>query len=308
MQEEALLLISNIMTECLNNMKFELKLKRLILKNYLNSENNGNSIENLSQIYSPINQSFIQYLNDSKNISFEDKLLIPLKFYQKLKRKEGKSNSKYINEQLYQKVLNHEDLSKDIIDIKNFEGDGNCFYRAISQFLLNNELSHKLIRDEIFKTAQKRERNDLKGINLLENYDLSATNYINNIQFDGGFAGDYEISIAHQLYNINIAVYKFNDDNNLSFIKLYNDDRDNKKDLLILIFINNNHYQLAYYKKNVIKENQIEGIYKLQQDLTIKNSINNNNNNCTSNKKETKPKTRAKKTDNEKKRKYNSHK
>jgi len=322
LQEEAFLRISNIINECLNNIKSELKLKRLILKNYLNSEINGNSIENLSQIYSPINQSFIDDLNDSKKISFEDKLLLPLKFYQKLKRKEGKSiklnnninnnnsnfilnsnkeDNKFINEQLYQKVLNHENLSKDIIDIKNVEGDGNCFYRAISQFLSNDELSHQIIRDEIFKKAQKRERSDLKGISLLENCDLSATNYINNIQFDGGFAGDLEISIAHQLYDINIAVYQFNDDNNLSFIKLYNDGRDNKKDLLILIYINNNHYQLAYYKKKVIKENQIEGIYKLQQDITIKNSINNNNNNCNSNKKETKAKARTKKTDNEKK-------
>ena len=34
LQEEAFFRISNIMNECLNNMKFELKLKRLILKNF----------------------------------------------------------------------------------------------------------------------------------------------------------------------------------------------------------------------------------------------------------------------------------
>ena len=334
LQEEAFLLINKIMNDCLNNMKLEIKLKRLILNNYLNNENNGNLIENLSQIKSPIDQSYIDYLNDSKNIPFQDKLLIPFKFYEKLKGKEGKpnrqinnlnnyinktfkneiddnnnnnfilnnnkgDNNKYINEQLYQKIINHENISKDIIDIKNVEGDGNCFYRAISLFLLNNELFHQSIREEIFKKAQKREKNDLKGINLLENTDLSATNYINNMQFDGGFAGDYEISIAHKLYNINIAVYRFEDDNNLSFIKFYNDDGNNKKNLLILIYINNNHYQLAYYKKKEKnKENQIEGIHKLQQDITIKNSINSNS---TTTKKETKGKTRTKKTDNDKK-------
>ena len=338
LQEEAFLLLNKIMNECLNNMKLEIKLKRLILNNYLNNEYNGNSIENLSQIYSPINNSFINYLNDSKNISFEDKLLIPFKFYEKLKGKKGKSDKQinnicikktfkneiddnnnanvmlnnnkedkkiFINEQLYQKVLNHENLSKDIIDIINVEGDGNCFYRAISQFLLKNELFHQSIREEIFKKAQERERNDLKGINLLENDDLSATNYINNMQFDGGFAGDYEISIAHQLYGINIAVYRFKDDNDndLSFIKFYNDDGNNKRDLLILIYINNNHYQLAYYKKKeIIKDNQIEGIHKLQQDISIKSSINNSNNNCTPTEKEKKTKTnKTKKTDNEKK-------
>jgi len=328
LQEEVFSLTRNIMNECLNNIELEIKLKRLILKNYLDNENNVNSIENLSQIFSPISQSFIKDLKDSKNISFEDKLLIPLRFYEELKRKEEKSvklinnlnnndtnyilnsnkeDNKYINEQLYQKVLNHENLSKDIIDIKNVKSDGNCFYRAISQFLTGNELSHQSIRNEIFKFAQKRKGNDLKGINLLENYELSATNYINNIQIDGGFAGDLEISIAHKLYDINIAVYRFKDENNLSFINLYKDDedededKDNKKDLLILIYKNNIHYQLAYYKKKEIKENQIEGIYKLQQDITIKNSINNNNNNCISNKKEIKAKNKAKKADNEKK-------
>jgi len=335
LQEEAFLHINRIMNECLNSMKLEIKLKRLILNNYLNNASNGNSIENLSQIYSPIDQPYIDYLNNSKNISFEDKLFIPFKFYEKLKGKEGKSNrqinnlnnnyinktfkneindnnntdftlnnnkrdnNNYINEQLYQKILNHENISKDMIDIKDVEGDGNCFYRAISQFLLNNELFHQSIRDEIFKRAKKRDKNDLKGINLLENTNLSATNYINNMQFDGGFAGDYEISIAHKLYNINIAVYRFKDDNDLSFIKFYNDDGNNNKNLLILVYINDNHYQLAYYKKKEkVKENQIEGIHKLQQDITIKNSINSD---CTTTQKETKGKTRTKKTQNEKK-------
>jgi len=338
LQEKALAQINNIMNDCLNNMKLEIKLKRLILNNYLNSENNGNSIENLSQIYSPIDKSYIDYLNNSKNISFKDKLLVPFKFYERLKGKEGKSdrqinnfnnnniiktfknfknekddinnpnfilnnnkgdNNKYINEQLYQKVLKHENITKDIIDIKNVEGDGNCFYRAISQFLFGDESFHQKIREEIFKEAQKREKNDLKEISLLENTDLSATNYINNIQFDGGFAGDYEISIAHKLYNINIAVYRFKDDNDLSFIRFYNDKGKNKKDLLILIYINDNHYQLAYYKINEkIKENQIGGIHTLQQNITINNSINSN---CTTTQKEMEGKTRTKITDNEKK-------
>ena len=336
LQEEAFILISNIMNECLKNIEHELKLKRLIFNNYLNNEKNGNAIENLSQVDSPINQSFIDYLNDHNNISLKDKLQTPLKFYEIIKRKEEKSDiqininnknnncnkkssrnecyvhnnanfilnkskeddSKYINEQLYQKVLNHENLSRDIINIKNVEGDGNCFYRVISQFLFNNELFHQKIRNEIYEKAENRGKNDLKGINLLENVDLSASKYINNIQFNGGFAGDYEISIAHKLYSINIAAYRFKNDDELSFIKFYNDDGNNNRNLLILIYKNDNHYQLAYYKKKEkIKENEIEGIYKLQQDITNKSSINSDYINDTPAKKETK----TKKKDNDKK-------
>ena len=195
--------------------------------------------------------------------------------------------------------MKHEVIATDLINIVNVEKDGNCFYRVISYFLYNNQNKYNEIRNKIKERAREMHRNNPQNLHLIEGLDLSQTSYLNNRMNNGDFAGDYEISIAHKLYNINIAVYRFKDDNDLSFIKFYNDDGNNKKNLLILVYINDNHYQLAYYKKKEKnKENQIEGMHKLQQDITIKNSINSD---CTTTQKETKGKTRTKKTPNEKK-------
>ena len=312
-QENMFETVKNIMIDCLNEMEKEFELKRLILNNYMNNNKNGNSIENLNEIYSDISQSFLNTLND-QNISFEDKLLFPYYFFKNL-RKNNKNNNcsnnkannnndnddkqsnnlnnndnhNYVNDQLYNKVRRHENIPKDLVNIINVEGDGNCFYRVISYFLYKNEINHLNIRQEIFERAKKLHNNNHEKIDLLENYDLSMSNYIfNKMQNEGNFAGDYEISIAHQLYNINIAVYRPEiDSNQLSFIKFYNDDNKYDRDLLIMIYINNNHYQIAYYKKNknnidnkdnknnlTIKENGKIGILKLKRDLEIKNENN----------------------------------
>ena len=63
-QEEAFEIVKKILADCLNKIESELKLKRLILNNYLGNENNGNSIENLNNLYLPTNELFIKYINN----------------------------------------------------------------------------------------------------------------------------------------------------------------------------------------------------------------------------------------------------
>ena len=264
-QEKTFQIVEKITNDCLAAIKNQLKLKKLILKNYLNYGNNGNSIENLNEFFYPINPHYrekIENLNN-ENASFNDKLLC-LNYFHQMCNHEGRPIggvkkgslsgmlSKYINEELYKKVINHEKINEDLVDIINVEKDGNCFYRVISYFLYNNEESHLEIRKQIYERSKEFHNKNKDKIGLIENIDdLSMTQYINNkIQNEGEYAGDFEISIAHQLFNINIATYRPGEDNKLSFIKFYNDDKNYKRHLLILIYINNNHYQLAYYKSN----------------------------------------------------------
>ena len=61
-QEEAFEIVKKILADCLNKIESELKLKRL--NNYLGNENNGNSIENLNNLYLPTNELFIKYINN----------------------------------------------------------------------------------------------------------------------------------------------------------------------------------------------------------------------------------------------------
>ena len=137
-QENIFKTVKNIMIDCLNKMEKEFELKRLILNNYMNNNNNGNSIENLNEIYSDISESFLNTLNNQNNISFEDKLLFPYYFFKNLRKNNNNNknnncnnnktnnnndnddkesnnlnnndNHNYVNEQLYSKVRRHENI------------------------------------------------------------------------------------------------------------------------------------------------------------------------------------------------------
>ena len=64
-----------------------------------------------------------------------------------------------------------------------------------------------------------------------------------------------------------------NHNNELLFMNFYNENNKYNRNLLIIIYINNNNYQLGYYKneeKIKVDENN-EGINKLKQDLEGKN-------------------------------------
>ena len=352
-QEKTFSIVKKIIFDYVNKVEEKFKLKKLILNNYLVNKNNGNSIENLNEIFTDINPVYKQKIEDlSKKNSFEDKILSVYYYYQMINSKHDKnyniqdnitinitnnnlgksynkehlynnyninnnniqnknniknnnniqknnnikSNSnienkinkekKYINEELYEKVIHHEDILYNLVDIINVKEDGNCFYRVISYFLYKHEKEHTKIREEIFKKALYNQKKNPQALDVVENLELSMTQYINyGIKNNGTFAGDLEISTAQQLYNINIVTYRPGNHNKLSFVKLYNDDGNYKKDLLILIFINNNHFQLAYYKNNKekkekkpeIKSNENIGINKLKKEIENKNELKLNN-------------------------------
>ena len=292
--------VKKIMNECLDKIEKKLKLKKLILDNYSENKRNGNSIENLNEISVPLNQSYKQKIDDlTKSNNFKDKILALDYFYEMCSPKidnNNKNNNNYSqtykNQKLYPTVINHRRINRDLVDIINVGDDGNCFYRAISYFLNNNENSYSSIREEIYQEALKNQRNNPQKLEIIENNQLSVTQYIDHIRKDGIFAGDLEISTAKELYNINIATYRPGTKNEFSFINFYCDGTNYNKDLLILIYINNNHYQLAYYKnkeekKSESKSNEeIIGIQKLKKEIKNKsessfinnNSINNINN------------------------------
>lgn len=69
--------------------------------------------------------------------------------------------------------------------------------------------------------------------------------YINRINNLGFYGGELEISIANQIYDINIATYREHDNIGFSTIRYYNNERDENRHLLILLNINNNHFRLG---------------------------------------------------------------
>ena len=91
---------------------------------------------------------------------------------------------------------------------------------------------------------------------------------IQTIKEDKNYYGDLEISISYDLYNFNIAEYKeiYDSEGTLTsqeFIKYINNDNNENKDLIILCYLNNNHFIWEYYKNN-------KNVNQLNPDLNIK--------------------------------------
>ena len=114
---------------------------------------------------------------------------------------------------------------------------------------------------------------------------MNIRNYVNHIQNSGFYGGEIEISIAVDLYNINIVTYnEIRDDNNnimgYTYIRYYdsNDGQENRH-LMILTNRNHNHFNLIYYNQKQIDYNfNIEDINNnennyINRDLQMNSKI-----------------------------------
>lgn len=102
---------------------------------------------------------------------------------------------KYINEELYPSVRNHDDINSDIINIIDVQGDRNCLYWAIALFIFRTEDVHLRIRREIYEEAVRRSANYPDITLNSENGPMNILDYISNINNEGFYGGELEISI-----------------------------------------------------------------------------------------------------------------
>ena len=144
-------------------------------------------------------------------------------------------SNNFINGQLYPIVHNYKNINPKYLEIKEIIGDGNCLFRAKSHFIKGNEYMYNCIRTQIYKEAINR-------INIIPNITIESEGgnmpihtYINTIKENGNYGGDFEISLAYDIYKINIAEYQaiFDINNNIlnyTFIKYINDDGNENRD------------------------------------------------------------------------------
>ena len=174
---------------------------------------------------------------------------------------------KYINEELYPLVnqrLNLNPINLNIIDV---EGDGNCLYRCLARFIYGTEDLNLRVRDEIYQEALNRINNYPDITIETEIGPMLLYDYIHHIDTPGFYGGELEITIAIDIYNINISTYNDNENRRFSFIRYYNNNKDENLHLLILSNADNVHFQLAYYKKN----SKIDFKYKIPQTIIEQN-------------------------------------
>jgi len=132
-------------------------------------------------------------------------------------------------------------------------------FRAISHYIYHNEENYPIIRKEIYETALLK-KHLIPNIYIdSERGRMKIHEYIDTIQYDRNFGGDLEMSLAYEIYKCNIAVYNASQDitgkiNNLTFLNFFYDNNE-KKNLLLLIYINNIHYNVAYYNNTLLDFN-----------------------------------------------------
>ena len=92
-------------------------------------------------------------------------------------------------------------------DTIKVKGDGNCFYRALSLFLHNNEEDYKLIRMNVLSFLSDKKNHYQTTLGLSH---IDWNKLIENAGKDGGWAGDPEISAASEWINLTIKVRQTN--------------------------------------------------------------------------------------------------
>ena len=137
------------------------------------------------------------------------------------------------------------------------------------------------VRDEIYQEALNRINNYPDITIETELGPMHLYDYIHHINNPGFYGGELEITIASDIYNINIVTYDDNINNGFSFIRYYNNNKDENHHLLILTNTANIHFRLAYYKTN----SNIDMNYQIPE-IKHKNNININDENLKDNENE----------------------
>lgn len=158
-------------------------------------------------------------------------------------------------------------------------GDGNCLYRCFSFYVYNTQMQHYLLRTKIVShIVENWDRykdfliGDLSDVIQITN----SQDYLNYMSQLGVYAGDAELNVFAELYDVQVIVYIYNYENN--FLDLDNPrlfGRDNNENKLILLYsgLNNaGHYDVFEYNNKLFQENfKINKINNRKQKDLIKN-------------------------------------
>ena len=208
----------------------------------------------------------------NKNIEIETKALI-----KKNKKSESSSSSsdsdnnnlsfynddKYnpsrINENLRNVIANHYNLGRDTLNLIENAAGGNCLYYSISFHCYNNFNHHREIRKIIANKLNERAL-QMPMVTITNNLgeNIPIRDYAVNVYNDGEWGGDAEISMIPLVFpDITVVTYKMekHEINDIilgyRFIQIYGNLNDPNTSILILININDNHWNTTFYNKNI---------------------------------------------------------
>lgn len=155
-------------------------------------------------------------------------------------------------------------------------GDGNCFYHCLSMHIEHDENNYNYQRQLIYKYVKK---NQILLKEFFEHFDGETeqdfenryNSFIDDINRDGNFAGDFEISAASLILNKEIIIYRKNV-NGYEYINNFSSNNNNS-DKIYLIFKNNNHFNIIMNNNINIHPNKIDKKSEKSLHKKIENKI-----------------------------------
>ena len=181
--------------------------------------------------------------------------------------------------EIFENLKNHKPLKKDLVNEYEVIGDGNCYYRILSLYFTNDESYFNFFREQIYFSAKD-------NINLIKEFFINNENdeilcdnklkgYINKIKDNKFFAGNIEIYLTTKIFDINIALYKYDSSiNEFTQISFFGSES-SSKEYLIINYANNSHYNLLKLKLNSDKKMNYQ---KNTKKIKEKKFSNNNSN------------------------------
>ena len=187
---------------------------------------------------------------------------------------------------LMNKIQNKQNLTQAEIDVIENEGDGNCYFRVLSQFFNLYEDFHIYFRKRLALYIESKKQQDESAYPYIyksENVILTYKEYYEELCKTGTFAGEYEIVNSAILFNINIIIYSCNNyspynNNNIFQFETIKSPQNNFNPFIPILLIgwcNQNHYIYLSYKKKDNSDNQDN---KIKFKTNSKNIGNNNPN------------------------------
>ena len=149
-------------------------------------------------------------------------------------------------------IINHKKLDKDLFEVKDVDGDGNCYFRTLSLHFTQEQSYYQFFREQIYNAA-KENLKDLKEFFISDEKDEIIGNnkiegYVNKIKDNYFFAGNIEIYITTKIFNLNIVVYeRSNTNEDFTQYALFTLGT-STKEFILINFENHNHYNLLIEK------------------------------------------------------------
>ena len=149
--------------------------------------------------------------------------------------------------------------NNEVLRIKN-TGGGNCFFKCISQFFMNEETFHIYYRKIVCELINSKKEVDKLNYPYILSNNNTVLEYIDNFNTiikTGSYVGQYEIINTCIKLKCNIAIYNLSsnylDYDNYHYIYetiiSYNESFNPFSPLILIGWVNQNHYEILFPKQ-----------------------------------------------------------